>query len=505
MTIFLIGLVAAIDASADRVDDLSVLSAFEHPSDVCRVILRNDGARAVDLSEIEILDGREARLPVLWVFAEPPIVRPGDLTYVTYRFEKGRNVLKEGLENHVLRAQGVQCPYPAPGRPPLAVSYLVHDASLRRVYLYLRNPGVRAHRVLEVTLDGRPLGLEAAVDIEAGSKNLVVGQWEGQNPSDDSVPLQCVEVDVSEIGKVTLPARLFRPEHAPKTSMINPSPTFRCPSHRYGPPREAGREVVAAFLAASGSARTLAFCNVDLLSDALELFSPISERCRIEPQPAFSNDCWAGNHVKPTWDCARQAKVYAEPGIFYPVLFPEYIHREYTPPFALSAIRDIAYTCFAAGAKGATLWYTDKRELPRDFSHALQRLSNELDRLHPLISIAEPVPWVDVGDDAWCTAHLLLCGDQGFLLILLPQQDNREKQDATVSFRIPDDRWTPAAQADEVGGLHERMVLNVYEEFSTATVEQGDQTRVFFIPFLGIERLPEGERTIGNGRRRTGN
>ncbi len=478
MTIFLIGMLAAVGT-----DDLSVLSAFEHPSDVFRIIVRNDGADAIDLSEIEIPDERETRLPVLWVLAEPPVVPPGGLTFITYRFEKGRSVLKEGLENHVLEAQGVQCRYPAPGKPPLAVAYLVHAPGLGRAYLYLRNPGVQARRVLGVTVDGRTLGLEAPVDIEAGGKNLVVGQWEDENPSDDSAPFVCIEVDVSGIGNVNLPARLFRPEHAPKTFMMDPSPTFRCPSHRYGPPREASKEVVAALLAASGSARTLAFCNVDLLSDALELYSPIFERCRIEPQPAFSNDCWAGNHVKPTWDCARQAKTSAEPGIFYPILFPEYIHRQGTPPFALSAIRDVAYTCFAAGAKGATLWYTNKSALPQNHSHALQRLSKELDRLHPLISIAEPVPWVDVNDDAWCTAHLLLCGDQGFLLILLPKRDGRGKQDAAVSLRIPDDRWTPATQADEVGGLHEPPTLSADEACSRATVGRSEQTRVFFVSF----------------------
>ncbi|MCP4642850.1 MAG: hypothetical protein GY851_20550 [bacterium] len=487
MATFLIGIVAAIGAGAGPVGNLTVLSAFEYPSGVCRVIVRNDGAGTIDLSEIEVIHGQEARLPLVWVVSEPPQVPPGGLAYVTYRFDQGWNAAENGLDHCLLGGDGVRCPYPAPGTPPLAVTYLVFDANPGRVYLYLRNPGPEARRVIGTTVGGQALELETPVDIEAGSVNLVLGQWEDRNPADNSIPFCCIDIDVSGTGSVRLPARLFRPDHAPKMSMESLSPlfAFRCASHRHGPPREAGRAAVASLLAASGSARAQAFCNVDMVADAQDLFAPLFERCRIEPQPAFSNQCWAGNHVKPTLDSARRTKAYVEPGSFYPVLFAEYIHRDGTPPFGLSAIRDVAYACLAAGAKGATLGDTHSAELTQESSRALRCLSREVDRLHPLISIAEPVPWATVNDDAWCTAHLLLCGDRGFLLILLPRMGNRERQDATVSLRVRDGRWEPATRAEEVGGFHESVGVDEDEACSRVVVERSDQTRVFFVPFLG--------------------
>ncbi|MCP4641968.1 MAG: hypothetical protein GY851_16115, partial [bacterium] len=368
--------------------DLAALGAWEHPPGVCRVIVRNDGAGAVDLSAPRIVGGQEAPLPVLWTVADPPVAPPGGLSYVTYRFEPGRTGQSPGLERHVLHATGTECSYAAPGEPPLSVSYLVYDEGLNSAYLYLRNPGSHAHRVERVVLDGRSLVMDAPVDVEAGSVNLVLGRWKAPEPTEDGAPWCCVEVGITDMGMVYLPARLFRPEHTFSTPELDLSPTMRCVTHRHGPPLEAGRNAAAALHAASGSVRTLAFCNVDLVNDGPARYASMFDRSRIEPQPTFSDDCWVGNHVDPIRGSAQRTKAYAEPGVFYPILLAEFIHRRGAPSFPLSAFRDVAYTCLAAGAKGATIWCTHKTLWTQDFSYSLQHVSNELDRLQPLIAIA---------------------------------------------------------------------------------------------------------------------
>ncbi|MCP4638936.1 MAG: hypothetical protein GY851_00810 [bacterium] len=483
MTVFLICLLTAAGANAGNAGDLAVLGAWDYPPGVCRVIVRNNGAGAVDLSAPRIVGGQDAALPVLWTVADPPVVPPGGLSYVTYRFEPGRTGQSPGLERHVLHTEGTECSYAAPSKPPLAVTYLVFDEDRGRAYLYLRNPGPQARRVESVVLDGRRIEIGAPVDIEAGSVNLVLGRWEGPTQAPGGAPWSCVEVGIAGMGTAYLPGRLFRPDHAFAMPELDLSPTMRCVTHRYGPPYEAGKSAVSALHAASGSVRTLAFCNVDIVNDGPASYASLFERARIEPQPAFSDDCWVGNHVDPIRDSVQRTKTYSEPGVFYPIMLAEFIHRTGAPSFPISAFRDVAYTCLAAGAKGATIWCTHKTLWTQDFSYSLQHVSNELDRLQPLIAIAEPVPWVETDEDAWCAPHLLLCGDRGFLLILLPLRAHQGEGSAVVRLRIPDERWVPAEHAEEVGGLHETLRLDGDRTLVRAIVEGNGQTRVFFLPF----------------------
>jgi len=479
------GALALLSAGQDM-DGVSVLSAYERPRGVCRVIVRNDGPDAIDLAELEVFGDAGGSVPVLWDMAEPRTVRPGTVAFVTYRLaDRREGDSGNASRRHRLAAEGKVLSYAVSDAPPLALTYLVYDPGPERVYLYLRNLTANDCRVVRATIAGRPVRITAPVRLPAGTKSLVAGQWTPPEKGDYPVPAVAVEVESSEFVPLYLYGRLFGPEHTVAMNDDYLSLFIACLSHRCGPEEEAGTRAVEAAHAAAGSVRTIKFCNIDLIRDAPVLFAPVAERCQIQPQTTYAGACRSGSYIAPILAGARLTKTYAAPGIFHAILYAEYTHTEGLPLFKLSTIRNVAYTCLAAGSKGTTLRPMTRTDIPPSFRNALQRLANELDQLRPLIALSEPVDWVDTDADAWCDPHLLLCGDEGLLLIALPRQPAGQEQTlgpASVRIRPPDASLSLVLQAYEIASAHERVDVAQRTDHYEITLAAHDQARVFFIP-----------------------
>lgn len=477
----------ALFTGAEPSSTLSVVSAFEYPKQLYRVILRNDGNAAVDFSDPRIFDRAEQALQLLWAIAEPRNVPRGGSVFVTYRLNDQFELARNGSNiPHTLKMNGIEVSYDVAGQPAVTATYLVYNPADGQAYLYLRNLITSDCSVAKVTIAGTAMELGGPVTLPAATTNLATGAWTPPEPNEYAVPLVAVELQSPELGSVTVPARLFNPSHTPTIERSELPLFIACLSHKFSNLTEAGIRAVEHANLEIGHVRTIKFCNVDLSGHAPANFAAIAERCRIELQTTCEDECKNGVYIPAVFRIAREIKDNVEPGIFVTILYGEFIHQEEKSFFGLSVIRNVAYTCLAAGSKGFVLEPLTPADLPPEFQNGLNTLIEELDRLQPLVALSEPVDWVKADDHAWCIPHLLMCGKEGLLLIALPHQPaiaNTAQLAGTLCITPPAANVALSAQAHEIGGLHERVSIAPVDSHYEIQVSPSEDARVFLIQF----------------------
>jgi len=473
----ILALFICLSATGIGVADLSLLDAGIYQSGVSRLIVHNAGPTALDLAGFEVLHADEKPIPTVWKTVEPRIVDSGKEAVITYLPVEPDPV---GASS-ILSIQRNHLHYSAEPKP-MEVTYAVYEPEDKKVCVFIKNHCPSECTIHSLSVAGKPVVLEHPKTIPHGQKQIFCGHWQAPEDLHVAVPQFAGQAGTDKLGPVTLFVRLFRPEHTVSvTAERMPDLYISCLSHAFSSPEAAGLAAITRGWHIRSRLRTIKFCNFDLGNNALSKFGQIGDACQIQLQTVYDKECVNGTYMKPVCEAVLSTKLYVEPGIFHVKMYADDCRKADKPLFPISVIHNIAYASIAGGAKGLALQPPAQTDLPATFRTSLTRLLKELDSLTPLIAFSDPVDWARINDDAWCTAHALLCTNGILLLILLPKQNcPTDVHSAVISLEnceLPD-----TATAIEVGFSNEMIPFKreATGRFSL-TVQPGGLARIFLI------------------------
>jgi hypothetical protein len=343
--------------------------------------------------------------------------------------------------------------------PAVVIPYCVCDASLRKVYIYLRGVGETPLEITGALLDEAPLALARSVTVTPGKVALLVGSCDGfKTPSD--APFVGVTLLVPEGRRMVRMARMFLSEHTQFQSVTgHPSCTVQCLTHDCGTPPEAAAKAVALEQANSREFTTMKFCNLDMHSHGPALYGQVMDRNFLEPQLAHAEECAGSKYVEPLVEEMEQAARQSEPGICCAWVFPSDIHSPEAPPYGVSRLRNMTYALIAGGGKGALFHQPYFPDPEGKYGQAIVRLVEEVNLIRDWIAISEPAPLVDAPSSEKFLFRTLLCGDKGIILFQLPKDDAGTVDKSPVLLSVREPRYELELQALEVGGLCRTVAL----------------------------------------------
>jgi len=394
--------------------------AYQFPSSVCKVLVVNRGPSPLDLVEPQLISGATDGRAALWTMAEPDVVPPGEMAWIT------------GLWNLPLPAQGEiplrllwaenETSFTAQAVPRLIVTYCV--LAEETAYIYVLNRRASDCSISAADVDDAPVALSEPVEVPAGGKALLFGKCTGWRGSEFEAPQVVVRLKPSDGAPVQVCARLFKPKHTVLRAAGNAPDTIECLSHTHDNDRVAAQKAIAAAAAKRQTLRTIKFCNIDVAANATATFAQIMERNHIEPQLAYSSECASRNYVQTLLECVEKTRRATQPGITYAWIFPSNIHAPSPTPYGVARLRTMIYAMLAGGSKGFELFPPKFDDPNGKYAQANNRLLEELAPLRPLIAVSEPVDLLESEEPAGFVVRTLVCGDKGILLFILPLIDN---------------------------------------------------------------------------------
>lgn len=458
-------------------ETLVVLNAYEQPEGVYRIILRNEGTHPIELSEPEIL--LEHPAPILWALAEPEALQPGEEGCLSYRLD-GRT----DSSPHRIRFREAEAAATFGKEPAVLPQYLVHDDESTKIYLYAKNNVRTDCHIARWSVNGNIVDSASEAFLPAGRTTVLIGTLKLLPQPTYGVPPVILRLWSPELGEQCLYSRLYEVKQAVSMKQGRLPEILRC-VHRFASKQAAGRALVECARNNASSVRIISFCNEDLSAEAPVEYGAVVEFSRIEPQTTYQSDYYAHRYIDAVYRGAYLTKTRCCPNAFFADIFKEDIHKEGTPVWSLSAIRNTIYSCFAAGSKGVHLYPSvSGTRYSATFENGFLNLVDETELLLPLVAISEPVEGVTANAEAWCAPHLLLCGDKGYLLILLPRQDPdaaAASREATINIALPDRAPQPVPEAAEIGGERDCVFFRREQASLVAQIRSSPNVRVFFL------------------------
>ncbi len=321
--------------------------------------------------------------------------------------------------------------------PALWISFAGFSEDLRRVFVYLENPGqepvnARLLTVGSFDMAGRAGAIHSPVP--PGDKGCLAGDLPSPVTAGEFVHVVVGATAAGQESNVQAVIRAIRdlpiiPEFGggnPALGLDGRRPFLEimaCPAHGHG----THEDVTAAFLRdytqrfcdAPGQPVQIAVCRSDM-PRAWFRFGDLPDVAAMNPclrLPSFyetSPSKW----FSPFSCVGDLAKKATEPGRFVAIIPAG--HPEEEGPFLLQQLtaqerRFLVYCAIASGAKGVIYrGMPDNAPLNQD---AFRQLNREIQHLKPLLLIGEPVEWATASANGYA-ARSLSCGDQAVLIMV---------------------------------------------------------------------------------------
>lgn len=415
------------------VDAAEIVAAYQFPQNVCKVLVRNSATEALDLTAAN-MHVQPCPQPAVWTMAEPDVLQPGETSWVTALFPQ--SIPSEGRIPARIDAGGLQMAFSVAAQPRLVVTYCVRAVDEETAYVFVLNQTSSDCTLDAVDIDGAPVVLKNPVEIPAGKKRLLYGNWRMGSLNEFEVPQVVVRLTPVNEEPVQVGARLFKTSHTVIRAGGNTRATIECLSHSHGSPLAAASAAIAAAAEKRRTLRTIKFCNHDILANAADTFAQIVERNHIEPQLAYSDKCASSEYAHTLLECVERTRRATQPGITFAWVFPSDIHDVTSPPYGITRLRAMIYAMLAGGAKGLELFPPRFDDPNGRYAQANNRLLEDIALLQPLIAVSEAVDLLESKEPENFFIRTLLCGDKGILLFVLPYNDRTEGQ-ANVDLLIP--------------------------------------------------------------------
>jgi len=499
-TAFICGCVACLTAAVHAGEKpLLIQDAWESPESIVNVAIKNVSTRDIDLRGVSV------DVSALWILAEPEIIRQGQQGVLKYLLSDHVDYSKETpvIQNLMFDGEAYALKLQ---KAPIVATYAVFDPAQNILHLYFKNPSCRCSTIHSLEI-GQFKAEMCPVVLKSGQRKHVAVPW---TPFQTTWPIHLfLQFTVESTGKgedngpETVDCRrylpVFLPGHTVRPDTVSGGEMIQCLTHAY-PTISAAAKAAEVARREAQLPRTIKFCTIDL-ADGPQLFGQLAERCHIVPQLAHASNCFEDLCVAPVLLAAQKTKYYTEPGIFYARIFPEDMDNRHKPLFAISRIRNACYACLAAGSKGIELAAITNPEASKQYRTALAQLSFELDNLHELIALSEPIDCATIcrkqsgllDDQASIVSndlesvHTLFCPTKGLLIIVFPTTIKREPAVCNITIDAP------AALAEsvfELGGKRERIQLGHVNGLSYGLEAYlHTQVRVFFCSFSTSQRI----------------
>ncbi|HUX28256.1 MAG TPA: hypothetical protein VMV39_05685, partial [Terracidiphilus sp.] len=316
---------------------VEILSAYQFPPNVCKILIRNHGEEPLDLREPELKSGAKEGATALWTMAEPDLLTPDGSSWITGLFASA--LPGEGEIPMRLVTTGKQIPFSLEANPRLVVTYSVQVPEEEKVYIFVLNAAAEDCTITAADINDVPVALAQPVEIPAARNALLCGKCSVRPAPEFEVPQVVIRLTPSGGLPVQVFGRLFRPEHTVLRGAGNTFDTIDCLSHAHGDDTTAATKAIAAATAQRGTLRTIKFCNIDVGDNAAARFAQIMERNHIEPQLAYSDECASGDYVQTLLECVEKVRCATQPGITYAWVFPSDIHAPSSPPYGVARLR----------------------------------------------------------------------------------------------------------------------------------------------------------------------
>lgn len=459
---------------------VEILSAYQFPQNVCKVLIRNGGEEPLDLREPEIrFEAGDSLVTAVWTMAEPDMAAPGQTSWLTA--ESASNLPAQGEISMRLNAAGTETPFSVQAGPGLVVTYCVLAPEEGKAYIFVLNAGGANCTVTAADINGASVALAQPVEIPARKKSLLCGKCAVGLGTEFEVPQVVVRLTPSEGASVQVCARMFKPEHTVMRGATEAPDTIECLSHAHGADRDAAKKAVAAAAAWRGKLRTIKFCNVDTAGHAAAQFAQIMERNHTEPQLAYSGECASAEYVRTLLESVENTRCATQPGITYTWVFPSNSHDPSSPPYGIARLRGMVYAILAGGSKGFELSPPKFEDPSGTYALANSKLLEQLAPLRPFLAFSDPVDLLESEEPAGFVVRTLVCGDKGILLFVLPLKDNAAHE-GRESLRIREPGYLLSAEAFEITSGDSFSLTQPDSRHYTLDVPLTSQAQLYLIP-----------------------
>lgn len=414
-----------------------------------RICIQNTGATSLSMAQLKVRvlahkgdhpDAPATECACVYAKLSPPVLRPSQYGVIVATL-RDRPANGCTFSCTVSAAEGAASHEVPLTEPALWISYVGFSEDLQKVFVYVENTsdeatGVELLKVGPFDVAGRARAIHLPIPpkdkgclvcdlpspLTTGEFiHVVVAANLGERQSKVHIVVRAIRAFPVALESGTLDPRMNLDTRLPFVQ------TMVCPAHAYGPHEAAAanflQDYVQRFSQDPGQVIQMHICRSGL-PEAWFRFGDL-------PDVAVMNTCLCppSGYDKDRQRCfcpffciGDLAKRATEPG--------RYVALVLTGPdtqdgsFLLKGLtsqewRFLVYCALVSGAKGISY-----RGLPADDAlsrDAFGQLNRELQRLKPLLLIAEPVEWVTTIEDDY-TARGLLCGDQAILVVVFDRR-----------------------------------------------------------------------------------
>jgi hypothetical protein len=332
--------------------------------------------------------------------------------------------------------------------PPLWISFVGFSEDLRRVFIYVENPGresIEAELLKVGDFDIADRTKTVRFPVPPKNKRCLTGDLPSPLSTGEFVH---VVIAANTSGRESKVHAVVRVIHAvplvmeggtgdPRLGLDILRPflqTMACPAHAHGTHEAAAAKFLddyaRQFMENPSQAIQIAVCRNDL-PRAWFRFGDLPDVAAMNTclRPPSCYDKYPQKWFCPFYCVGNLAKRAAEPGRFLAIIptGPDVEEQSLLLKGLTSQEwRFLVYCAVASGAKGVIY-----RGLPAGDSlsrDAFRQLNRELQHLKPLLSIAEPVEWITTEQSNY-VAKGLLCGDQAILVIVFDRRHFSRQRD----------------------------------------------------------------------------
>jgi len=437
MTAFII-LAAFCLTSAQEVEDLRVVNAFEGPLTAGQLEVHNAGNSTIDLADIQIQD--PAGNPcAIWALPERTHCQPGETVYISYTKTDAATragTLRVGTKSLLF--------HPTPAT--LTADYTCYDDDNQHLYVYLRNAEAEPFVAHSLTIGNAEIVLPSPTEILPGQKAMVHGKCEHiQTGNGRAATLTIADPAGRSVRSF---CRVFLKDNT-VFSTASGEPHTDCVSHRYPNYQLAAHDLETRVRSMPDQMATLNLCIRDLLCDALPIFSQFCPCVYIDAQrTAQEEEYLSEDYVEQTLLQLEQMRESVAPGIMAMWIFGSDKHIKTLAPFSLSRIRNTVYAALAAGLKGLDFRRAEAGPA-QEANTRLMQVLKEIQPIQPMIAISDPLPLAECSDSRF-TTRSLLCGIDGVLLFILPRRILLADGPSSLTVSVRSPGYPLAAEAIEL-------------------------------------------------------
>jgi len=461
---------------------LTVLSSYESPKGVYHALLKNRGAKRIEIHSVEVYQAPDhGSVETRWIRIDPKVMQPGQWTH--FYFKTKRDDLDCNLFRAAFKTPDRESALDMPMAPSeIDVTYAVRDSSSTKFYFYLRNNidfiiYVTAMRVNDIALTNSAASLP--LELAPRKKGLVCGHLDGlQVPAGAALPAD-IELETTG-GAVHRFAYLFSEKRFEVKRSESPV-LMACPAHAHGTYEQAAEKLFRLADAARAGARCVHICRSSFL-EGINVFGQCIEEMRVNPQasnPERRTERW----LKGLLDTTSKCKGCSEPGIFSVVIeaYSSLLGAQHTDTMGGAELREVVYSEIACGAKGIQ-FRLPKEEISTQYRTNAENTAAELTMLSECLAVSEPVDLVVSCSTDSIIPKTLLCGDQGLILILLRRNAEESEEVAPFDVVLNSPDWLKPTEFLEVGGASTKGTLVQSERGVRLTVQGLGSVGVYALP-----------------------